>query len=632
MPARYPPIDRLPPLQVRLSEAEEPASASPRPDAARGGRVRRGAGRRAADAALGGRGPQLEGRLAGLDAFRGLTLLLFAWVLLLPVPLPRLLGDPAAAGGGSENWSGPAAALLAGLRPAAAFAPWGQGVGVLLAGLLLAAALLAAGAAIPLAAARRGRPAASAGRAGFLRAGGGWLGLLLSLPARFLTLLLVAVLVPVLRPETLGSGPAAALSLLGVLGLVPLTLRFGPGVTPAGRWILRAGGLGVCLLVLCLRIDVPETRAAAWAPDPVVLAIAWNGLFAAALWLLTPLANPLAWGLRLAIGLGVSMWIVWLPGVLEAIGHDGRGGEQAWASARIAGFAATAWLNPAWLMGFAFVAAGTVAGDLGVRHLRDLAPPPAGALPREETDAVRWGNGGVVLMAVLLLSAPPVGVAAALLLREPLGASPALATLPAAGVAAGVTLVGVLLARFLMIGKADASGRWTRSLASLAASLLLAAAAAGAASLLLRGLDGPSGSDVTAWQMLRLAPGVAALCLFLAGGLVAVLAGGTALLDRASPALPLKLALPLTGVGRNPLLLYAVLAGPVLVAFGYPLVPVAPVGTGWGSIDAWAALAITETWGSDASPLHGVGYALLKTLLIGLPIALLARLGVVLRA
>ncbi len=492
---------------------------------------------------------------------------------------------------------------------------------------LLAAALVAVGAGVPLAAARRGGAAGT----GWRRLLGHRAGLLAALPWRLATLVLIAVLVPVMRPETLGTGPSAALSLLALLGLVPLTLRFGPGVTRAGRWTLRAGGLGLCLLVLCLRLGVEATGGPAWTPDAVVLALALNGLVAALLWLATPGTNVISWSIRLLLGLAAAAWMFWLPPVLTLIGAEASAGTSAWREPSLAGFPLLVWLHPVWLVGLPLAVAGTVAGDLGVRHLRELVPPPAGALPREDPDETRWGAGGVVLMVLLLLAAPAAGVA---LCRPALGlldALPRAEFLPLAAVAAAIALLPVLLARLLMAGSADASGRWARSLGTLTASLLLLAALAGVATAALGEWAWPAG-DMGSADPLRATGTACATLLGLAGGLGALLTAFTALLDRPRPVVPLTLALPFTGVGRNPLLLYALLAGPVLVIFGHPWLPAAPVGAGFASVDTWAAFVITEFWGPDASPLHGVGYALFKALALALPAALLARVGVVLRA
>ena len=607
MPARYPPIDRLPPLQVRRAAAEDAVieEAADRSGGAGGpggpGRsapaVRSGPGRREADRAP-RPGPVLGGRLAGLDAFRGLAFLIFAWLVLLPVPLK----EPAAGA-----WSGPAAAVFAGFEPRGTPEALNAGVAGWLPSLLLAAALFAMGAGIPLAAARRGRP-------GGRRLHGERAGLLAALPERLGVLLLVALLVPVMRPETLGTGPAAALSLLGLLGLIPLAVRLDAGVGRAARWTLRAGGLGVCLLVLCLRVDVPETRSPPWAPDPVVLALAWNGLFAAVLWLLIPGGRWIGRALRLAVGLGVASWFLWLPPLRElvplpVVDLDGRG---------IAGLPLRVLADPLWLLGLGFAAAGTVAGDLGVRHLREVAPPPPGALPREDADEVRWGTGGVVVMVALLLAAPAAGLALGGLATGWTASVAGLAAVPAHAWAAAVALVGVCLARLLMAGPADAAGRWARSLCTVAAALLLSAAAAG-----LVGAFAPAGAE---------AAGVLALWLGVAGGLTALLTALTAPLDRPAPVVPLRLALPLTGVGRNPLLLYALLAGPALVLFGYPWIPVGPGGAATGSVDGWVQTLIFQLYGPDASPVHGIGYGLVKALVLAVPVALLSRGGVVLRA
>ena len=626
MPARYPPIDRLPPIQIRVTEHEGAGTGRGRADPAARGRAERGGpGRRHADQRNPTLTPPLAGRLAGLDAVRGLALLLFAWAVLLPLPLPALLGDAAVPP--APPWAGPGAALLASLKPAVLLEPAGAGAGTLVPAVLLAAAMFALGAGVPLAAARRGGN--PGGR--WTRLVGSRTGLLASLPLRFTTLVLVAVLVPVMRPETLGTGPSAALSLLAFLGLVPLTLRFGSGVTRAGRWTLRAGGLGLCLLVLCLRLGVDATEAAAWTPDPVVLAMAINGLLAALLWLVTPGANAISWSIRLLLGLAAAAWMFWLPPVLALLDADGWSVMSALRGRTLAGFPLLAWVHPAWLVGLPLVVAGTIVGDLGVRHLRELVPPPAGALPREDPEETRWGAGGVVLMALLLLAAPAAGVALCQPTLGLLGGLPRAEWLPLGAVAAALTLLPVLLARLLMAGRADASGRWARSLGTLTASLLLLAVLAGAATAALGGgaLPGGEMGSIDQW---RAAGTVFATLLGLAGGLVALLTALTVVLDRPTPVVPLTLALPLTGVGRNPLLLYALLAGPVLVIFGHPWLPVAPVGTGFASIDGWTAFVITELWGPDPSPVHGVGYALLKALALALPTALLSRVGVVLRA
>ena len=598
MPARYPPIDRLPPLQVRAAAEDAVIEEGPARPSRSASELRAGPGRRAADSPP-RPGSALEGRLAGLDAFRGLAFLLFAWLVLTPGSLGEAAGP----------WSGPAAALHAGFEPRGAAEALRADPAALLPSLLLAAALFAMGAGVPLAAARRARPGGvrhRSERAGLLRA----------LPERLGVLLLVALLVPVMRPETLGTGPAASLSLLGLLGLIPLTARLDPRVGRAARWTLRAGGLGVCLLVLCLRVDVPETRSPPWAPDPVVLALAWNGLLAAGLWVLTPGSRWAGRALRLAVGLGVASWPLWLPPLREAAPLSTPGLDAH----TLGGFPLRAWADPSWLLGLGFAVAGTVAGDLGVRHLREVAPPPPGALPREDPDQVRWGAGGVALMVFLLLAAPAAGLALGGLAAGLAAAVPVLSGAPGHAWAAAVALVGVGLARLLMSGPADAAGRWARSLCTLAAALLLSALAAG----LAEGVA-PEGAGAGA-------AGVLALWLGAAGGFAALLTALTAPLDRPAPVVPLGAALPLTGVGRNPLLLYALLAGPALVLFGYPWVPLGPGGAATGSVDGWVLALIAQLHGPDASPVHAAGYGLLKALALAVPVALLSRGGVVLRA
>lgn len=620
MPARYPPIDRLPPIQalpaaedVALTEAPETRAAS---------------GPLAPGAVSRSRGPRsqpLAGRLAGIDAFRGLAFLLFAWAILLPVPLSSLIGGSAI--GSAPVWSGPGSALLGELRAGDLALPWAAAAAAWLPSLLLAAVLVATGAGLPLAAARRVRP--TQGERPWRE--NNRFSLLVSLPRRVAMLVLLAVLVPLMRPETPGLGPSSALSLLALFGLVPLTLRLGPGITRAGRWTLQAGGLGICLLILCLRIDVPATRADPWLPDPIVLLLAWNGLFAALLWIITPGSNALAWALRVALGLLFSVSMHWGPFAVNLLGLGNAVETLGWDRRTLSGIPLNHWFFLPWLLGLGLVTLGTVVGDLGVRHLRAIAPAPRGALPRDEPEDVRWGAGGVCLMSLLLAGAPIVGIAMVNPVLSISDSVPAIQRVPAAAIAAAIALLPVLLARFLMIGRTDSAGRWARSLATLAGVLLIAGTVAGAGAIALGPLDMPAGegSDL---DLVRVLVIILSTVLGLSGGLVAFLAGLSAPLDRPEPVLPHVVALPLTGAGRNPLLVYALLAGPVIVAFGHPWLPFAPGEADWASIDAWVSFAIEWAWGPDASSIHGIGYGLFKTACIAVPVALLSRAGVVLRA
>ncbi|MEM8782922.1 MAG: DUF5009 domain-containing protein [Planctomycetota bacterium] len=626
--------------------------------------------------------PRPTPRLLGLDALRGLAILLMCLSGLLPTYLPNAMYHgyhPSFLPGPAMTVDGQPAADRAGDVPLtweAVENPWAfRGVAwpsFTWVDWVFPGFLFAMGAAVPLAYARRrdrGQPAwrlaASAG-------------------GRFLILVGFAVYVRQMSPGHQASSPDASVglaeywtALVGLLLLLPCLARL-PRATPSGlAWAIRGLGVAGVVAFLAMVNDRPTNPPFSWDPatgdaDIIILLLAWGSLAGTLLWLLTRRGGWLGWGGRLVLGLGVAFvahdqamradwrlfgdaldplgralqmprqWLdlSWLNGVLP--GHLPRGLVDLGVLYDFT------WLKFLWV-----VIPGTIVGDVLVRYLnecREATPPArpvskglaqskvAAKVSQAAEGGAPWGGmrSAVVTLALLAcVAAVFVG------LKDYVGPFAEVGGLelmtPYAAVLLGLPpLVVALLA---MQGKAEAGGCHGRALRRLT----LWGTAWLTAGLVLAVLPDPRVTAVDADPPLWATFGVG----FFEGGIGK---GPPARLAWYLTSLGVSILLLvvlmlwidvrgwrwpvgwLVANGQNPMLAYALLSGPLAAAVALPwLMPLAAEGTP-RSLDGIVARWIEAWYGPQASPWHDAGWDAVKTLVLAAVVWLATRRGWVLRS
>ncbi|MEM7577352.1 MAG: DUF5009 domain-containing protein [Planctomycetota bacterium] len=631
-------------------------------------------------------------RLLGLDALRGLAILLMCLSGLLPKFLPNAMyhgyhpsflpqpamvvnGEPAVdrAGEAPLTWQAVENpwAFRGAAWPSFTWVDW-----------VFPGFLFAMGAAIPLAYARRLGKGTSAWT---LTGSACW---------RFLILMGFAVYVRQMSPWHQASGEGAAVglteywtALLGLLLLLPVLARL-PNATPRGlaiaiRWLGVTGAVAFLAMVNDRETNPPFS----WSPstgdaDIIIVLLAWSSLVAALLWLVTRGGGWWRWCVRLIIGLGVAFvahdqgmrgdWRLF-GDALKPVG-DALQMPRQWLD--FSGLAGPGGVLPGhlpegvlnlgvlydftWLKFLWVVVPGTIVGDVLVRYLeerralagasgsaRQVSPEIAQskvaakvaaevvcqtqAAPKESV----WGLGRHVVVSVSLVMCV---VAVFVGLKDYSGrfavVGPVELATPYAAVLLGLPpLVVALLA---MQGKPGCHGRALRRLtlwgtAWLTAGLVLA---------VLPDARVVAAADAETWATFGAG--------FFEGGIGK---GPPARLSWYLTSLGISILLlvvlmlwidvrgwgwPLGWLianGQNPMLAYTALTGGGLAAVvALPwLMPVMGVGA-TASLDGLVTMWIKDLYGTDASPWHDAGWDLAKTLALAAAVWLATRRGFLLRS
>ncbi len=503
--------------------------------------------------------------------------------------------------------------------------------------------LFAMGAAIPLALSRR------------LARGDPTWRLMLGAVGRFVLLVFFAVYIQQITPWHQNPSPGLAewwTTLLGLGLLVPVLARL-PFNTPRGlRLAVRGFGVAGVMLLLAMVNDRDTNAPFAWRMgedvDIIILLLAWASLPAAWLWLWTRNAGWVMWTVRLVVALPLAfvahqhaMPTQWrwfantFDGFVSAMQWpkqllDLRGLNQA-----LPGHLPESLLNLSTMYDFTWfkllwvVVPGTVVGDILVRYMaeqRELANIPRPA-PVEQSKAVKlagtaWGIGRHAIITVGLL-----GCVVAILvgLKDYAGAFARLGPLPVATPYAALLLglPPLVIALLAMIGKPGPNGRTLRRLtlwgtAWLTMGLILCVwpDPRTPTGFVENGISkGPPAR--LSWYLVSLGLSI----LFLV-----VLMLWT---DVRGWRWPFGL---LTTNGRNPMLAYALIHGPLAAVVAIPwLMPFVADGVP-ASLDALLAWMIERRHGLTASPWHDAGWDLVKTLGVAVVVWIATKRGVVLRS
>ncbi|MEM1444946.1 MAG: DUF5009 domain-containing protein [Planctomycetota bacterium] len=623
-------------------------------------------------------------RLLGLDALRGLAILLMCLSGLLPKFLPNEMYHgytPSYLPQPAMTVDGQPAVDAVGEAPLiwqAVENPWRfRGVewpSFTWVDWVFPGFLFAMGAAIPLAYTRRLAKGASP-----------W-ALVGSACWRFVILLGFAVYVKQMSPGHQASGPDASVALaeywtalVGLLLLLPVLARL-PKTTPRGLgWAIRLLGVGGAIAFLAMVNDRPTNPPFSWSPstgdaDIIIVLLAWSSLVAALLWLLTRGGGWWGWSVRLVLGLGVAFvahdqgirgdWRLF-GDALKPIGDalqmpkqwldlSGLGGPDG----VLPGHLPEGVLNLGvlydftWLKFLWVVVPGTIVGDILVRYLdeRRALRATSGAA-RTVTAGIAqskvaaevslkangesvWGLSRHILVSVSLLLCI---VAVFVGLKDYAGTfatiGPVELATPYAAVLLGLPpLVVALLA---MQAKPGCHGRALRRLTLWGTAWLTGG-------LVLAVLPDPrvvAAADAEVWATFGAG--------YFEGGIGK---GPPARLSWYLTALGVSVLLLvvlmvwsdvrgwhwpfgwLIANGQNPMLAYAMLAGPLAAVVSLPwLMPVVGGDTP-SNLEALVRSWITELYGPDASPWHDAGWDVAKTLGLAAVVWIATRRGIVLRS
>lgn len=620
-------------------------------------------------------------RLLGLDALRGLAILLMCLSGLLPKFLPNTMyhgyypsylpqpaltvnGMPVADETGEVALTWQAAEnpyVFRGVAwPSFTWVDW-----------VFPAFLFAMGAAIPLAYARRLNKGASA----WALAG--------SALGRFVVLMGFAVYVRQISPWHQASGEDASVSLaeywtalLGLLVLIPALARL-PKATPSGMaWTIR--GLGVIGAVgfLAMVNDRDTNPPFTWNPstgdaDIIIVLLAWSSLVAGLLWLTTRGGGWLKWTARLILGLGIAfvahhqaMRVEWrvfgesMDGLGRALQMPKQWLDFAWLNGVLPGRLPEGVLNFGvlydftWLKFLWVVVPGTVVGDVLVRYLNERRAAVGVSRARAVTRGIAqskvaaeaslkasgesvWGLGRHALVSVALLLCV---VAVFVGLKDYAGAflavGPVELATPYAAVLLGLPpLVVALLA---MQGKPGCHGRALRRLTLWGTAWLTAG-------LVLAVLPDPRvavPADAEAWSTFgsgffeggigKGPPARLSWYLTSLGVSILVLVVLMVWIDVRGWAWPMGW---LIANGQNPMLAYAILTGGGLAAVvSLPWLMPFVSGETSASLDGLVAMWIANLYEPDASPWHDAGWDAIKTLGLAAVVWVATRRGLVLRS
>lgn len=618
-------------------------------------------------------------RLLGLDALRGLAILLMVLSGLLPNYLPNSMyhgyypsflpqpamtidGEPTADRAGDVPLTWQPVENPRQFRgaewPSFTWVDW-----------VFPGFLFAMGAAIPLAYARRLAKGEKPWR------------LVRSAAWRFVVLVAFAVYVRQMSPWHQASSDGASVglaefwtSLLGLLLLIPALARL-PRDTPAGlAWAIRLLGIVGAVAFLAAVNDRPTSPPFTWDfmagdVDIIILLLAWSSLLAAVLWIITRAGGWLAWTVRLVLGLGLAFiahhhamrgdWRLFgdaLNPVGDALQAPKVGLDLRSLNEWLPGSIPEGLLNLAPLYDFTWwkflwvVVPGTIVGDLLVRYLRErqeAEPPRRPVSPGLEQSAVArraaggetpWGPGRQLTVTVTLslcVFAVFVG------LKDYAGAFASidgfkLAT-PYASVLLG--LPPLLLALLAMQGNPGPHGRTLRRLtlwgtAWLTAGLVLAIipdprfAAEPDASIwatfgvgFFEGGIGKGPPARLSWYLTSLGVSVLLLVVLMIwtdvrGWRVTRFFGGGFLVAN----------------GQNPMLAYAMLSGPLAAAVSLPWLMPFTADASIATFEGWVQSTVTAWYGPNASPWHDAGWDLIKTIGLAAVVWLATRRGIVLRS
>ncbi len=620
-------------------------------------------------------------RLLGLDALRGLAILLMCLSGLLPTYLPNAMyhgyypsflprpgmtidGQAVSDAQGNVPLTWQAVEnphLFRGVDwPSLTWVDW-----------VFPGFLFAMGAAIPLAYARRLSKGESAWR---LARSAVW---------RFVVLVGFAVYVKQMSPWHQASGPGASVglaeywtSIVGLLLLLPVLGRL-PKATPSGlAWMIRGLGVASAAAFLAMVNDRATSPPFSWNPatgdaDIIILLLAWSSVVASLLWLVTQRGGWLGWGVRLVAGLSLAFvahdqamrsdWRLFGE-ALNPVGEALRL-PSAWLDLRglfgeagvLPGHLPDGLLNLGvlydftWLKFLWVVVPGTVIGDVLVRYLEERRQLPGPARPVSKGIAQSrvaakvsaaadgesvWGLGRHVVVTVSLMLCV---VAVFVGLKDYAGTFARLGQIELATPYAAVLLAlpPLVVALLAMQGKPGCHGRAVRRLTLWGTAWLTAG-------LVLAVLPDPrvvAAADAEPWA--RFGAG------FFEGGIGK---GPPARLSWYLTALGVSILLLvvlmlwidvrgwawpwgwLTANGQNPMLAYAMLSGPLAALVGLPWLMLW-VGEGVpANLDGLVALGIERLHGPDASPWHDAGWDLVKTLALAGVVWLATRRGVVLRS